>query len=103
MEAAEQVHTIVNKYIKLWSYTNESETYLKAHRAGIHIAQYKDAVDCGLESYINDKIIEIKKIKFSDIIKSDNDELESGVVLNDRFIIQNWVKNLSIIDNKNKN
>lgn len=91
MDIAERVHIIVNKYIKYWSYSDYNETYLTAHRAGIHIAQYKDAIDCGLQSYINDKIKDLKSINFDKFIKPIKG-FEN--VDNDKAVIHTWINNL---------
>lgn len=93
MEITERVQTIVAKYVKQWIHT-DSSTYLAAHNFGLHIAHYKDAIDCGIQSYIKEKIEMIKNTDLTTFMKPLDDNSQTEQVNKDIRMVQDWIDTL---------
>lgn len=92
MEITERVQYIVSKYVKQWINT-DSSNYLAAHNFGLHIAQYKDAIDCGIQSYIKEKIDSIKKTNLNIFMTPLTDDNKEKVEL-DIKMVKDWIETL---------
>jgi len=82
-----EIEFIMKKYVKMWD--NDRDKYLQSHKAGLYIAQYKNAMDVkylneGMEQFIQLKIKNIKSLKLEEFI-TDEEDIE---------IVKKWIEKL---------
>ena len=96
METIEEVQRITRKYVKQWIYDDSNSNYLSAHTFGLHVAQYKDAIDCGLQEYIKEKIKCLKNSDIKVFMKQLDNYPRQEQIDKDINFVQTWIDRLTL-------